>query len=398
GRGARRARPRGAARARARGDDSGLALLGDDLHPSRAAAPGLVVAGPLRGAARRRHRAAADLRSRHPRHGPLGARTAAGGAGLRRARDVRGADAPSGRAPRRAGAVRGRPRVRRRHRGLRRLHPPAAVTGGAHGARRVGSAQRRHSTLAGADSHARQHARPRERRALVDHRHLEPAGRVRVGSARRPVRSRRGGPDRRDRHDRRGRRVDAALPRASSVPPGVVSADHTRPHHAFGPRRSLMKKLAVLVQLAGVLLLSGCAIGNRYAYQTVVASPQVSGTTAVSIATYDQREYVRSGTKDPQFVGLQRVIGAGAERALLLTLQEWKSDTAVRVGLSYDVTMTVLDRSGTVLAEKRLEGRDNLGGATLPSRVGDMVASAFKMKLEQLLDDSAVAAALRGGS
>src|SRR2546428_9600965 len=67
-----------------------------------------------------------------------------------------------------------------------------------------------------------------------------------------------------------------------------------------------MKKLAVLVQLAGVLLLSGCAIGNRYAYQTVVASPQVSGTTAVSIATYDQREYVRSGTKDPQFVGLQR--------------------------------------------------------------------------------------------
>ena len=212
-----------------------------------------------------------------------------------------------------------------------------------------------------------------------------------------------------------------------------------------------MKKLAVLVQLAGVLLLSGCAIGNRYAYQTVVASPQVSGTTAVSIATYDQREYVRSGTKDPQFVGLQRggygnpfdvrtesdrpladamttalvntlakkgfraqpvvvahsvtpaearqrVIGAGADRALLLTLQEWKSDTAVRVGLSYDVTMTVLDRSGTVLAEKRLEGRDNLGGATLPSRVGDMVASAFKMKLEQLLDDPAVAAALRGGS
>src|SRR5437879_5251845 len=72
----------------------------------------------------------------------------------------------------------------------------------------------------------------------------------------------------------------------------------------FWSKEPPMKKLAVLVQLAGVLLLSGCAIGNRYAYQTVVASPQVSGTTAVSIATYDQREYVRSGTKDPQFVGL----------------------------------------------------------------------------------------------
>jgi len=66
-----------------------------------------------------------------------------------------------------------------------------------------------------------------------------------------------------------------------------------------------MKKLAIFIVLVGVLL-SGCAVGNRYAYQTVVASPQVSGTTAVGVATHDQREYVRSGAKDPQFVGLQR--------------------------------------------------------------------------------------------
>ena len=66
-----------------------------------------------------------------------------------------------------------------------------------------------------------------------------------------------------------------------------------------------MKKLAVLVLLVGVLL-SGCAVGNRYAYQTVVASPQVSGTTAVGVAAHDQREYVRSGSKAPQFVGIQR--------------------------------------------------------------------------------------------
>ena len=211
-----------------------------------------------------------------------------------------------------------------------------------------------------------------------------------------------------------------------------------------------MRRLVVVVPLVSVVL-TGCAVGNRYAYQSVVASPQVSGTTAVSVATHDQREYVRSGSKDPQFVGLQRggfgnpfdvrtaddkpladamttavvntlakkgfraqpvvvshsltaadarqqAVRAGADRALVLTLQEWKSDTAMRVGLTYDMTMTVLDRTGAVLAEKRLQGQDNLGAASLPSQVGEIVAAAFKTKLEQMLDDPGVAGALRGGA
>jgi hypothetical protein len=211
-----------------------------------------------------------------------------------------------------------------------------------------------------------------------------------------------------------------------------------------------MRRLVLVVPLVSIAL-TGCAVGNRYAYQSVVANPQVSGTSAVSVATLDQREYVRSGSKDPQFVGLQRggfgnpfdvrtaddkpladgmttalvntlakkgfraqpvvvsytlspadarqrAVSVGADRALGLTLQEWKSDTAFRVGLSYDMTMTVLDRTGTVLAEKRLQGHDNLGAASLPSQVGEIVATAFKTKLEQMLDDPGVAGALRGGA
>jgi hypothetical protein len=210
-----------------------------------------------------------------------------------------------------------------------------------------------------------------------------------------------------------------------------------------------MRRVGVLLPLVGVLL-SGCAIGNRYAYQTVVANPQVSGTTAVAVATHDQREYVRAGSKDPQFVGLQRggfgnpfdvrtaddkpladamttalvntlakkgfraqpVIVAhslaapnarqqaarsGADRALVLTLQEWKSDSVMRVALAYDMTMSVLNRNGAVLAEKRLQGNDNLGAAPMvPSQVSDIVGAAFKAKLEQMLDDPKVSAALRG--
>jgi hypothetical protein len=207
-------------------------------------------------------------------------------------------------------------------------------------------------------------------------------------------------------------------------------------------------KTRAAVVLFMAVMASGCAVGNRYAYHTVVASPQVSGTTALSVATHDQRDYVRTGSKPPQFVGLQRggfgnpfdvkteedkpladamttalvntltrkgfraqpvviahsatipdarrqVIGTAGDRALLLTLTEWKSDTAMRVGLNYDMTLVVLNRSGAVLAEKRLQGQDNLGAATLPSQVGGMVSAAFKTKLEQLLDDPAIAAALR---
>ena len=52
------------------------------------------LARPVRGAARRRHRAAADLRARHPRRRALGARAAALGAGGRGAGDLGRAGAP----------------------------------------------------------------------------------------------------------------------------------------------------------------------------------------------------------------------------------------------------------------------------------------------------------------
>lgn len=187
-------------------------------------------------------------------------------------------------------------------------------------------------------------------------------------------------------------------------------------------------RTAVTMVLATAWLVSGCAV-----------------------ATHDQREYVRSGDKDPDFVGLQRggfgnpfdvrtaddrpmadgmttaivstlarkgfqaqpvalthtlsapdvrqrIAEAGAERGVLLTLREWKSDTALRVGLTYDITLSVLDRTGAVLAEKALQGRDNLGPILVPSDAERAVAGAFKTKLEQLLDDRKVSAALRGGT
>jgi hypothetical protein len=198
-----------------------------------------------------------------------------------------------------------------------------------------------------------------------------------------------------------------------------------------------------------VLVLSGCAVGNRHAYHSVLATPAVSGSAQVGIATHDQRPYVLSGNKQPQFVGLsrggwgnpfdirtaddapladgmtqaltnslrargfrpvvvivtasmspaqvqERLAQAGGDRALLLTLREWKSDTYVGTGLFYDVTLSVLDRSGRTLAEKRLSGKDDLGADAWnpPGHAREAVPRAFKGKLEELLNDGAVTAAL----
>ena len=57
---------------------------------------------------------------------------------------------------------------------------------------------------------------------------------------------------------------------------------------------------------AATLLCHGCAVGNRHAYHTTVAPLQASGSHTIAVATHDEREYVRSGNKQPDFVGLQR--------------------------------------------------------------------------------------------
>ena len=205
------------------------------------------------------------------------------------------------------------------------------------------------------------------------------------------------------------------------------------------------------LMLIVLLAASGCAVGNRYAYHSVIANPALSGTSTLSVAAHDQREYVRSGDKAPQFIGLQRggygnpfdvkteddrplaenmttvivnslglkgfraqavvvtpsmslsdvrhrLTGLATEQALLLMVHEWKSDTYMNVGLHYDITLLVLDRAGTVLAEKRLSGHDNLGGSfwNPPAHAREAVPQAFKAKIEELLNDTAVAAALRG--
>src|SRR4029450_4737551 len=86
----------------------------------------------------------------------------------------------------------------------------------------------------------------------------------------------------------------------------------------------------------------------------------------------------------------------GRDRSVLLTPREWKSDNYMNTSVQYDVTLSVLDRGGQVIGESRLSGEDDLGGDFVhpPGHAKKAVRAAFKAKLEQLLGDPAVAAAL----
>lgn len=210
-----------------------------------------------------------------------------------------------------------------------------------------------------------------------------------------------------------------------------------------------MRKCSPII-LYGVLVMglsfsNGCAFGNKYDFSSVTADISGSGNSSVCIATHDQREYVVSGKKRPDFVGLQRggygnpfnvstksnkpfaddvtdviaaslakkgfkavpirvaladrpeavvekVIAANADRIIIVTLKDWKSDTYMNVALAYDVTLRVYSGQGKKLGEKNIEGRDNLDeGESSPARYArTAVPMALKKKLEELLNSKEI--------
>lgn len=198
--------------------------------------------------------------------------------------------------------------------------------------------------------------------------------------------------------------------------------------------------------ILAAVLLTGCAVGQKFNYATTSIPLQVvPAASNVSVAVLDARPYVVAGKKKESFVGLSRggygnpfdvttsgggplatdmssaLVGAlggsgrtvtpvavkpadgvdgarralaasGAQKSLLLTLREWKTDTMARTGLDYDVTLDVLDPSGRSLASKALSGKEVAGSAIMSAEKD--AQRWFGDKVAQLLADPAVAAAL----
>jgi hypothetical protein len=166
------------------------------------------------------------------------------------------------------------------------------------------------------------------------------------------------------------------------------------------------------ILLTTCLLFSGCAFGTQMNYRdTEISVPAFR--SPLGLAVWDQRNYVVSGDKSEQFIGVQRsgwgipfgvhtasglplsvefrqAIQRGLEKKkiqvipldttvrvskneiiisqqkanaplnLLITIAEWKSDTMNNVSFSYDIIAEVFDKAGNLIAQKRVQGSKDL--------------------------------------
>ena len=210
-----------------------------------------------------------------------------------------------------------------------------------------------------------------------------------------------------------------------------------------------MKNFFFLILLRGVVA-SGCAIGNKHNYHLSNLNASLKTMDPLTVGVQDHRPYITNHDKEPNFVGLQRggygntfdvttqsgmalsqdflkvivtafqlnniqvdpitiptqmtrdqalalLLPKTQNKALLVTIEDWKSDTYNNTALHYKVILDVLNKSGDLLGRSQVVGTDDLGGSfwNPPSHARQAVPQAYKRKLEALLNDPSILAAFK---
>ncbi len=193
-----------------------------------------------------------------------------------------------------------------------------------------------------------------------------------------------------------------------------------------------LRGLARLLVLMLILPLGACAVGNRYDYRGAIGGLPVSGTGSVAVEVVDARPYVVNGDKAPDFVGVQRggfgnpfdvrtasgeplademraaiasamqhqgftvvPLGGAAPRKLELRILEWKTDVMMSMSVQYDLSLSVFDGQGALMASSTTKGEEILGGG-FESGNSANAAKTFELCFTTLMRDEAVKAALNG--
>jgi len=91
---------------------------------------------------------------------------------------------------------------------------------------------------------------------------------------------------------------------------------------------------------------------------------------------------------------------SGSPSFLLVTIREWKADTYNNTSLFFDISAEVFDSTGTLLAQNRFQGREEVEGSFLnpPAAARENIPVAYRKKIEQLLNAPRIVAALGQGS
>lgn len=208
-----------------------------------------------------------------------------------------------------------------------------------------------------------------------------------------------------------------------------------------------MKNFRLGIVLLTVFLV-GCAVGNTYDYRRAKLNLVVQGSSIIGLAVIDQRPYILSGEKDPNFVGLIRggfgnpftvktrsgyslasemyeamafeledngftvvklngkkngsestvqiVRDSAAERSIVLTVREWRTDGYFDLKLSHDLSLKVMDEYANVLAESQTSGiNEVIGGVGLEAASSISAANAFSSKIEAMINNQQVMQALK---
>lgn len=199
-----------------------------------------------------------------------------------------------------------------------------------------------------------------------------------------------------------------------------------------------MKNLLLSLAVLASLVLTGCAVGNQHTFNYVPAERTEIGKGRIVLlfAVDDQRPYVVSGDEPPNFVGEQRngygmpfnvttsdkrpfaqvvqetvqrdleaagfrvtpspgkatdvrqaAAGAQAERALMIVMREFKSDTYSNINFDYDFEAVVYGPDGTELARNKVAGEEVLPGSMMnpPKAAKAKVPQEFYAKVHRLV-------------
>jgi uncharacterized lipoprotein YajG len=199
-----------------------------------------------------------------------------------------------------------------------------------------------------------------------------------------------------------------------------------------------------LLYLSAIFLLTSCAVSRNVSYDNVNADLPKS-TATISIATWDQREQVKNGSRNPDFVGYTRsAVGiaypmgtksgnslaqdmtasiasslreSGSKIAMvqtsmkdsrtmilnkltksksatniLLKCNEFHTDGYGAQSLMFNIDVIVLDDKGNVIQEKQFAGKRKLGGSAFwgPGKFKTYMPAAFKTLVEEIFSDKEI--------
>ena len=141
--------------------------------------------------------------------------------------------------------------------------------------------------------------------------------------------------------------------------------------------------------------------GNPFDVETQSEGPlaqdfatSIASALTRSGATVNAKAYPHSASTDAV---IKQLLAVNAEKFLLVSFEEWKTDSFMNTSLHYDITAQVLQSDGTVVAQNHLSGKDRISGSVMGDQTNSSssVPAAVSRKLQLLLGHKDIIAALQ---